>query len=296
MSGHLERRSPTTGGLARAGGDGSAHTGMSTSLSQLTFGTKALIYATDMPRTFRQGVKTSTEVALRSGQTPRSGGELILASDAPRVVAPRSDAETRRIEKAVIASGMRQLDKPRKSSGRVVQRRVGWQATADLVVITTAERELTKNDAGKYSPAGPWLIEDRRTYPETSGKATKRVGNVPMDPDQDPSSSSGTPGKPVVGPEASVADTFPEGASSLGMLPAQVRSSAIARVPSPVQFDGVILQEPDSQGNPVRLEVNVLRMDAQRAVVLQATRDLNATQWSVSQAAYRLGEVVIEQA
>lgn len=293
MSGHLERRTPASAGLARPAG---ATSGLATSLSQLTFDKKALIYAQDMPRTFRKGVRESTELALHTKQQARSAGELILASDAPTIIAPREDAATRRIEKAVIASGMRQLNKPRKAPGRVVQRRVGWQATPDLIVITVAERELAQTDAGKYAPVGQWLIEDRRTYPETSEKATKRTGTVPMDSEAPNGSAGGAGTPPSSGPEAAVAQTFPEGAASLGLLPAQVRSSAIARVTSPVQFDGVVLQEPDAEGNPVSLEVNVLRMDTQRAVVIQATRGVNDSQWTVSQATYRLGQAEIEQA
>lgn len=290
MSGQLERHTPAPAGVAPAVGQ--VNSGTATSLSQFTFKKKALIYARDMPRAFRKGVKASTELALTSGRAT-AGGELILASDAPAIIAPRDEAATQRVEEAVIASGMRQLAKPRKSSGRVVQRRVGWQATPDRIVITTAERELAKADSGKYAPAGDWLIEDRRTYPEESGTATKRTGTVPMDPtpDDEASADSGPEGA-----EAAVAQAFPEGSGFLGVLPAQVRSSAIARVPSPTQFDGVLLQEPDKAGNPVRLEVNVLRMDTQRAVVIQASRGMDDSQWSVSQATYRLGSPEIEQA
>lgn len=290
MSGHLERRTSTPAGVAPAGGQ--VNPGTATSLSQFTFEKKALIYARDMPRTFRTGARASTELALTSGTT--AAGELIRASDAPAIIAPRDDGATQRVEKAAIASGMRQLAKPRKSSGRIVQRRVGWQATPDRIVITTAERELAKADNGKYAPAGDWLIEERRTFPEESGKAAKRTGTVPMDHARD--GESAPTGSEHQGTEAAVAQAFPEGAGFLGVLPAQVRSSAIARVPSPTQFDGVLLQEPDEAGNPVRLEVSVLRMDTQRAVVIQASRGTHDSQWSVSQATYRLGSPEIEQA
>lgn len=294
MSGHLERRAPRAGGLAR-GGAHTTETGQATSLSQLTFASAALDYTADLPRAFRSGVRASTEVALRSGKEARSGGELILASAAtPTITAPRSDAASRRIEKATIASGVRQLDKPRKASGRVVQRRIGWQATPDLIIITTAERELEKTASGKYAPSGDWMIEDRRTYKEANGRAAKRTGNVSAD-DEAPAADAAAAGTP--GFEATVAEKFPEGAQALGALPAAVRSSAIARVPSPRQFDGVILQysDPGTQ-QPSSLEVNVLRMDAERAVVIQATRSITATVWEVAQATYKLAEPEIEQA
>lgn len=292
MPGHLERRATPPAGVAHHA-DAQVDPGASTSMSQLVFNKKALIYERDMPRTFRQGVRASTELALRSGQA-RVAGELILAADAPTVIAPRDPSTTRRVEEAVIASGMRQLDKPRKASGRIVQRRIGWQATPESVIITTAERELAKTDQGKLAPSGPWLIEERRTYPAAGGKATKRTGDVPMGDSRD--SSTQGESRSALGTEAAAAQAFPEGAATLGVLPASVRSSAIARVPSPSQFDGVILQEPDAQGNPVRLEVNVLRMDNQRAVVIQASRGMSETTWAVSQAAYSLGDAEIEQA
>lgn len=283
MPGHLERHTPTQGGIARPT---VSDPGTATRMSQLVFETKALVYDQDIPRTFRQGARASTELALRSEERARPGGELIP---------PRDQATTDSITQAAIASGVRQLSKPRKSSGRIVQRRIGWQATPGLIVITTAERELSPNATGKYSPAGDWLIEDRRTYREASGKATKRTGDVPTDKDTTATRTAKN-SAPGHGTEAAVATAFPEGAMALGMLPAQVRSSAIGRVPSPTQFDGVVLQEPDVAGNPVRLEVNVLRMDTSRAVVIHASRKMGDLQWSVSQAAYRLTDPEIEQA
>lgn len=292
MSGNLERRPSNAGGVAR--GYGSVSSGQATSLSELTFSKKALIYAEDMPTQFRQGVQASTAVVLREAKTARSGGELILASDAESIISPRSSSATRKIEKAVIASGMRQLEKPRKSADRVVQRRIGWQATPKLIVITTAERELTKNANGKYAPAGDWLIEDRRTYEHATDKAAKRTGTVAVD-----TTSENSPTKHQTessGVETSVAESFPEGANALGMLPAAVRASAIGRVPAPTQFDGVILQQVGDDGSPTSLEVNVLRMDTDRGVVIQASRGVSDDEWNVSQASYQLKEPVIEQA
>lgn len=296
MSGNLERRTAPSGGLAR-GGTHTVESGQATDASSMVFDTVALNYSSDIPRTFRTGVKASTELALRAGKPARSGGELVLASEqtAPTLIGPRSEAETRKVDKTAIASGVRQLSKPRKSAGRVVQRRIGWQATPDRIVITTVERELHKTEAGKYRPSGDWLIEDRRTYKESSGQAAKRTGSVAADTPP----TTGTPGPaepPTKSIETTVAEEFPEGAQALGMLPAAVRSSAIARVASPQQFDGVILQYTTPDGTPDRIEVNVLRLDTERAVVIQGTQKTGATQWSVSQATYKLNEAEIEQA
>lgn len=296
MSGGLERRSPSGKGVSV--GRGPAPTGQASDISQFQFTKRALTYDTDMPRQFRQGVRQSTELALRSGRDAHSAGELIVASDTTKVIGPVPEGDTRRVERAVIASGMRQLDKPRRTKGRVVQRRIGWQATPDRIVITTAERELARTSEGKYSPAGSWLIEDRRTYRETSGAASKRVGTVPGDGDTaGPGSAPSAPeSRNASGAEAAVVQAFPHGADALGLLPGSVRASAIGRVPAPIQFDGVILESPGPDGAPGDLEVDVVRMDARRAVVLQATRAAKASAWEVSQATYQLADVVVEQA
>lgn len=294
MPGHLERRAATSGGLAK--GRTSVEAGQATSLTDLAFTEKALTYTDDIPRSFRAGVRASTELALRASQATRSGGELIHADSEPAIISPRSESDTRKVDRSAIASGVRQLDKPRKSSERVVQRRIGWQATPDRIVLTTAERELSKTSTGKFSPSGEWLIEDRRTYRDVNGKAAKRTGDVPVDTQQNASAGQDSSPASSSGTEASVAEQFPEGAQSLGLLPSAVRSSAIARVASPMQFDGVTTQWSEPDGTPASIEVNVLRMDAQRAVVIHATSALGSSSWSVSQATYRLSGAEIEQA
>ena len=265
--------------------------GKGTDIGGVSFGGRALTYEEDMPTKFRSGAKAQTDLVLRK-QSKQSTTDLVLARD---VVAPKSDRQIKKIEKASIASGTRQLEKPRRSMGRIVQRRVGWNATPTQIMVTTAERELTKRDDGKLSPSGEWLIEHRKTFTNTAGAAEKRVGKVKVsapaagapDGTQAPSAPTATaPGE----------DSFPEGQFALSLLPAQVRSSAIARVPSPTVFDGAVMLVSDAKsGEETHKEVNVIRMNDRRAVVIQAKLKPNADEWEVSQATYSLSDPEIEQ-
>lgn len=97
------------------------------------------------------------------------------------VIKPREAGPAGRLEQHTIASGARQLAKPRRNSGRVVLRRIGWRATPEAVVITIAEQELRSRGKKRYAPSGPWLIEQRETCRHRSGKAEKRVGAVAAD-------------------------------------------------------------------------------------------------------------------
>ena len=265
--------------------------GKGTDIGGVSFGGRALTYEEDMPTKFRSGAKAQTDLVLRK-QSKQSTTDLVLARD---VVAPKSDRQIKKIEKASIASGTRQLEKPRRSMGRIVQRRVGWNATPTQIMVTTAERELTKRDDGKLSPSGEWLIEHRKTFTNTAGAAEKRVGKVKVSAPA-PGAPDGTqiPSAPTA--TAPGEDSFPEGQFALSLLPAQVRSSAIARVPSPTVFDGAVMLVSDAKsGEETHKEVNVIRMNDRRAVVIQAKLKPNADEWEVSQATYSLSDPEIEQ-
>lgn len=266
--------------------------GRGTDMGDVSFEGRALTYEEDMPTKFRSGAKAQAELALRE-KASRSGTDLVRARDV--ITPPRPERQIRKIEKSSIASGVRQLEKPRRSMGRTVQRRIGWNATPTQVMVTTAERELTKRDDGRLAPSGDWLIEHRKTFSNASGAAEKRVGKV--------KGTAPAPGAPSAAqpPPASSAppdggDTYPEGQFALSLLPAQVRSSVIARVPAPTVFDGTVMLVSDGKtGEEAHKEVNVIRMDDKRAVVIQATLKPNADEWEVSQATYALSAPEIEQ-
>ena len=70
----------------------------------------------------------------------------------------------------------------------------------------------------------------------------------------------------------------------------------IARVPVPTVFDGAVMLVSDgTTGKEDHKEVNVIRMDDKRAVVVQAKLKPTSDEWEVSQAAYALSSPEIEQ-
>lgn len=268
--------------------------GKGTDIGGVSFGGRALTYTDDMPTSFRVGAKAQTEMVLSKEST--ASASLVLARD---VVAPKSDRHLKKIEKASIASGMRQLEKPRRSLGRVIQRRVGWNATPTQIVVTTAERELTKRPDGRLAPSGEWLIEHRQTFTNTLGAALKRVGKVKSSAPAPgaPNTATPPPAAHTPTPSASAgAETFPEGDFALSLLPAQVRSSVMARIPVPTVFDGAVMLVSDgTTGEETHKEVNVIRMDDKSAVVVQAKLKPDTDEWEVSQATYSLSAPEIEQ-
>lgn len=270
--------------------------GQGADINEVTFAGKALTYEADIPTQFRAGAKKQTQAHLqKAGNHPGNA----LAVQARHTIAPKPPRQIAKIEQASIASGVRQLDKPRRSLGRIVQRRVGWNATPTQIMVTTAERELAKRPDGRLAAAGDWLIEHRKTYTNTLGAALKRKGTIPAT-DQAPQPASAAPGNPTAfaSPAAAGAgdEAFPEGRFALSLLPAQVRSSVISRVRNPTLFDGaVVLVSDAATGEERHKEVNVIRMDDTKAVVVQATLKPDMGQWEVSQASYSLSAPEIEQ-
>lgn len=297
MASDIARR-VTSAGLSR-NTTGSAEAGQSTDVDSLEFSSPSLEYR-DLPRRFRSGAKASAEIALSSESEP-SRGELVFVDKAktPALIRPQDDRVVQRNEDATIASSVFQLPNPRRSGGRVVQRRIGWLATPDRIVVTTVERELRQTAARQYKPAGDWLIESRKTYREINGKAKKRTGDVREDPRH---SSSGTHSAPdadaqaATGIETQVAAEFPVAAQALGALPASVRKSVIARVTVPRFYEGGIIQSSDGYGRPLRNTVQLLRMDSQRTAVVHAVKNHGKSLWSVTLATYELSEPQIEVA
>lgn len=294
----VRRKASSDSAVARAGDVPRGASGYGSSLDAYTFGEKALIHDQHIPSVFRSGAKRSTQLALAQGESVTTGGELVLASQARRIVGPRSSREVERIDRKTIASGVRQLDKLRRAGGRVVKRRIGWKATPELVQVTTAEREYQARPDGVYAPVGEWLIENRQTYRDRGGKATKRRGTVGGQGGESAAGGSqGGPGNRAAEEmEQKVGATFPEGSAALSLLPAEVRGSVIARVPVPAQFDGVILQQLNHAGAPTHYEVHLMRMDKTHAVVVQGTQKIGGQQWDVTQAVYQLNDAEIEQA
>lgn len=284
MSSEVSVRNRVSGGLARSA---QPDVGADSSVHDATFTTRALSFEEDMPSAFRPRTSTSTAITVKD----KAAGALVPAD---QVRPPRTEQETRRIAKETIASGVRQLDKPRRNGERIVQRRIGWQATPSLIVLATVERDLAPaGDGRRMKPSGAWQIEQRTTYPCTTGKAEKRSGQVPLDPPATTDQADTESAQP--GAQEAVRQQFPEGSDALSYLPRAVRATVVNFVPTPTAFDGSVLRCSTNDGTLLHHEVNLLRMSAHRAVVVQAKLLANAQQWEVTQASYDLGTPQVEQ-
>lgn len=254
---------------AKAGGiaDPRSGAGISADITMAHFVDGGLSFA-DLPRSFPAG---------RSLIAPSAGTAARLVADVP-------PSPSR-----CVASGARQQPHPvRVSDGQVVQRRVGWSASAREIVVLVAERPLraVDGDARRYRPAESWHLQRRTTY-EAARDATRRVGVVPFDRLPAVATEATGPG------QDGAADDH--GLAALGYLPAIVRAGVRARVPAPVFSDGSVLQFSGPDGTAVRQEVDVVRLDAVRAVVVHAERHPSEVSWHVTQAAFDLTSVRVEE-
>ena len=282
MTKDLTRHPGAPTGVAVAGAG--THPGHGEDINTASFTDPGYTWDEHIPTQFRQGVATSTALATT---TPSRGTTVATRSTSAPI---KSATELSTITQRSIASGVRQLTKPRKVKGRLVQRRIGWQATPSLIMVATAERELSRGDDQKLRPVGPWLLEHRTTSRNINGPAQKRAGRV----NADPTATTTAPAAPdtPAGPHP-----FPEAAFALSFLPATVRSSVLARIPNPTLFDGAVLQFSDPKtGDPSRQQVDVIRMNPTTAVVVRATRAAGANVWDITQATYALESPEIEQA
>lgn len=273
-------------GLAK----GASNAGRGADISAAVYEEKALAFGDDMPTQFRRTApKTASNAPKGAAASSEPSSALVLRPSGKQVAVRTAEPGTVQTPREQpVASGVRSVPKLRRSGDRVVARRIGWRAWPSTIEITTAEREHTQIAQGKYKPAGDWMIEHREVYRVTQ-PPVKRVGQVPLDlatassDTQPPADASGAP------PE------FPEGEAALAYLPAAVRSSVRNAVTDPKFFDGDLIQW--SQGDTVdRLELSLLRADADTAVVVLATKKPSADSWTVTQVTYQLPGPEVEHA
>lgn len=295
MSG-IERYDPSVAAPARPGPRRPhAAPGPSSDVSSASFTADVLDFA-DLPTTFAPATGSpSTAVELFAGPSVAAAsaakpGELVLhrPSSAVAVVAPGS---VRIDPTQVYADAARQLAKPRRVGEQVVQRRIGWQATPHAVVVSVVDRPLARRDDGKYAPAGPWAISTRHTYPNATGPARRTTGSLPAAPPKTAPVTSNGPAPS--GPSAPT--PMGDAAQVMSYLPDKVRAGVLAAVPTASVFDGELVQY-SRHGQPVRTVLSLLRMGADRAIVINATLPTGGTAWEIVQADYRLGEPTVERA
>lgn len=275
----------TSSSLSQGGG---LKVGASGDVSTLKLAGKAEHYR-DLPTIFREGASATTALTLyreREERQHRASTALARPEDIKTPAYLQDYAST-----PAVASGVRKLSKSFKSGERIVQRKIGWEATPATIVVVTVERELEWRPDGKLQPAGEWLIEHRRTFHTREGVAEKRVGRVAVE-----ARVSETTSTSYVEAAEEIPDAFVAGADAMSFLPLAVRGDVVKQVKIPTYFDGRILGTPGPAGELKDYEVSLLRMDDDVALVVHATRKVTDSSWKVMQAKYLLGTPEIESA
>lgn len=167
-----------------------------------------------------------------------------------------------------------------RRTGRYFFRRIGWQARLDGIVVVVCERDLMPQPDGRFKPKGGWRVISTHDH-RSDGSVKNRTGDVvddsanPAIPSRQPSTSAGH--------DASVTKSDRD----LEYLPRAVRLGVVKLVPSPSYFHCQAVQY-SVDGQPTHHRVSVLRLSTTGAVVVLASRQMNAGTWQVQQVHYGL--------
>lgn len=218
------------------------------------------------------------------------GGEVITWDQLP--------AQTRRLarRRAALIAEVVELDgHALAKDGRALESATAWRAHEDAVVVVTVVRPVAPAAAGGTRPVGPWEHRTVRVL-EASGPVRRRRGVVDVADELAPGTRTGRAGTPARHAQAAEAWSY---------LPHVVRAAAERLVPEPLLWMAQLVQEQTADGFPVRQDVRSLRLSAERAVVVVATRSLASipsagvnvhvaqmarVPWVVEQVGFDLGE------
>lgn len=204
---------------------------------------------------FARGAQSTARVAF--------DGELVTWKDLP--------AKTRRAVRraSLIVAEAVQLDhRPRVEGGRAFEYATGWRVHEDAVVLAEVARPIAPVPTGGSRPVGPWEHRNARLW-EAAGPPRRRRGVV------DVADELGPGDRGAGGLLAIVASGHGQAATAWSYLPQPVRTAAEGLVPEPAVWLGEITQISSEDRFPVRQDVRSLRMSADRAVVIVATRSLS---------------------
>lgn len=183
------------------------------------------------------------------------GGTTIAWTDLPR----RSQREGRR-SSVFVAEAVAPGRALRMETGHLIEQATAWRAYEDAVVLVEVFRSVAPESRGRRR-VGPWKHRRAVTRLATSPPRRRR-GVVQVADDLRVGGVRGTGG--TADREAPLAWSY---------LPAVVRTHAERLVPDPTVWLGELTQQavggfPRSQG------IHALRLSADRAVVVTATREL----------------------
>jgi hypothetical protein len=221
-------------------------------------------------------------------------GELVTWKQLP--------AKTRRAVRRsspIVAEAVQLDHRHRVEGGRAFEYATGWRAYEDAIVLAEVARPVAPAPEGGSRPVGPWEHRSARAW-EAAGPPRRRRGVVDVADELGPG-ERGSGGLLAI-----VASGHGPAASAWSYLPQAVRIAGERLVPEPVVWFGEIVQNRSADRFPLGQDVRSLRLSADRAVVIVATRSLSPipgagiayhvaqmarVPWLVEQIGFDLGDV-----
>lgn len=209
-------------------------------------------------------------------------GEFLTLDDLEVVVPPGGGPVIGSV--AVELSGVRRV---RRTAGapRFVQRRVGWLAQRDRLVMIESHLDLRARPDGKFTRVGRWT-QHAVDVLGASALPQRTVGDVRDDALSDfglevdarhPSDS-----------EESRDPMLASGRLALSYLPHNVRLGVAQAVPSPEFCIGQAVRHTDGYGAISRHQIQVLALQGRRGVVVMASTQGTSGWWQIEQVTYDL--------
>lgn len=202
---------------------------------------------------FTAGAQSTARVAF--------SGETITWRSLPG----RTRRAARRLS-TVVAEAV-QVDDLRVEGGRKTQHATAWRAYEDAVVLAEVARPVRLGTAGDALVAGAWEHVGVRLW-KVAGPPRRQRGVV------DVADEFAAGGRGAGGLLTIAAAGHGRAAEAWSYLPSAVRTAGERIVPSPAVWLGQLTQQSSEDRFPLRQDICSLRMSAERAVVIVASREL----------------------
>lgn len=163
-----------------------------------------------------------------------------------------------------------------------VQRRVGWLAQRDRLVVIESHLGLRARPDGKFAREGRWTQHTVDVL-DASALPQRTVGDL-----RDDALSGLRPGVDARQPAESRDPMLASGRLALSYLPHDVRLGVARTVPSPELCIGQALRHTDGFGAISRHQIQVLALQGRRGVVVVASTQGTSGWWQVEQVTYDL--------
>lgn len=171
---------------------------------------------------------------------------------------PSSSQRAGRRSSVLVAEAVGLDEALRLETGHVVERATAWRVYEDGVVLVEVIRSVAPESGGRRR-VGPWKHRGAVTR-QAVGAPRRRRGVVAVADDLTPGAVRG-------------AATAADAPLAWAYLPSVVRANAERLVPEPSVWQGELTQH-SYEGCPRDQAITALRMSAERALVVLATRSL----------------------